>query len=205
MANVGCPPYRLALAQNDKAQIDLLLANGEDINLMWTKRTAWETRRSIKGIPMCRYLIEFAAQSHSLEMVKFLVERGAQLDISNALHAAASNHDEEDQPERVRVIEFLLDKGMDINKLEFAGDEDFTKQYWDRAYGTPLHYAASWGLSTIVESLLRHGADPNIQARAYQRNVDRGTALDWQRSNEPDEGMYNRRVLVLLGGINDKL
>jgi len=75
---------------------------------------------------MCRYLIEFAAELSSLEMVKFLLDRGARLDISYALHAAATESTEEDQTERVKIIEFLLEQRMDINMLEFAGEEAFT-------------------------------------------------------------------------------
>jgi len=185
-------PLRHALEQNGKEQIDLLLASGENINFMWTARLTWNMRRSVKATPMCRYLIEFVADSSSLEMVKFLLDRGARLDISYTLHAAESNSTEEDQTERVNIIEFLLEQGMDINKLEFAGEEDLTSQYWGRAYGTPLQYAVSWGLPKIVECLLKNGADPNIQAFSSKRKVDYGTALDWQKTNETDKGMYNQ-------------
>ncbi len=154
---------------------------------------------------MARYLIEFAAASSSLGMVEFLLDRGARLDICYPLHAAASNPSEEGLAERVKIIEFLLKQGMDINQVEFAGEEDFANQYWNRAYGTPLHYAASWGLPEIVECLLKNGANPSIQALSYQGKVKCGTALDWQKSNEPDEGMYSRRVLVLLGDKKVKL
>ena len=62
---------------------------------------------------MCRYHIDFAAAGSNLEIVQFLVDRGARLDISNALHAAAAavGFGEEHQSERVKVIEFLLAKG----------------------------------------------------------------------------------------------
>jgi ankyrin repeat protein len=202
-----CSHLRRALANNDKDDISSLLDSGEDINFMWTAQLPFKTRRSIKGISMCRYPIDFAAAASSLEIVQFLVNRGARLDISNALHAAAAavGCSEEDQSERVKVIEFLLTQGMDINKLEFAGEEDFANQYWGRPYGTPLHYVASWGWPKIVECLLDNGADRDVHAVSYKSKVDYGTALDWQKSNDPDEGMYNRRVLVLLGGNEDKL
>jgi len=156
---------------------------------------------------MCRYPIDFAGAVSSLEIVQLLVDRGARLDISYPLHAAAAavGRSEEDQGERVKVIEFLLAKGMDINRIEFAGEEDFANQYWSRPYGTPLHYAASWGRPKVVKCLLDNGADRDIHAVCHKRKTDYGTALDWQKSNEPDEGMYNRRVLVLLEGNKDKL
>ena len=172
---------------------------------MWTKRASQNIARSIRGTPISRYLVEFAAQSSTLEILQLLLQHGARLDISNALHAAAAGHTDEDEMERVKIIEFLLEKGMDINKLEFAGEEDFLKQYGNRAYGTPLHYAAAWGWAKIVECLLKHGADPNIECFCYKTKKHYGTALDWQRNNEPDEGNYSRRVLVLLGGKNEKI
>ena len=94
---------------------------------------------------------------------------------------------------------------MDINKLEFADEEDFANQYWSRPYGTPLHYAASWGRPKVVKCLLDNRADRDIHGVCRKRKIDYGTALDWQKSNEPDNGSYNRCVLVLLGGIRDKL
>jgi len=157
------------------------------------------------GTPISRYPIEFAAQGSTLEILQQLLEHGARLDISNALHAAAAGHMEEDEIERVKIIEFLLEKGMDINRLEFAGEEDFPKQLRSRAYGTPLHYAAAWGWAKIVECLLKHGADPNIESFCYKTKQHCGTPLDWQRTNQPDEGCYSRRVLVLLGGKNEKI
>lgn len=143
---------------------------------------------------------------YDLEMVKFVLDLGARLDISSALHVAASNCCEDDEPERVKIIEFLLEKGMDINKLEFATEQDFPKKYTTRAYRTLLHYAACWGMAGVVECLLKHGADPNIQAACYRNELDAnyGTPLDWQKFSEPDEGTYSRRVLVLLG-VKDKL
>ena len=106
---------------------------------------------------MCRYPIDFAAGASSLDLVRLMVDRGAPVDVSNALHAAAGAVDcrDEDQGERVKVIEYLLAQGMDINKIEFADEEDFANQYWDRAYGTPLHYVAAWGWPVIVECLLK--------------------------------------------------
>jgi ankyrin repeat protein len=121
---------------------------------------------SIKGTSLRRYLIEMSVCSNDVEIVKLLVERGAELDGTNTLHAACGRPmNEEEKLKRVEIVKYLLEQGMDINNLEFAGDEDFTKQYRDRFFGTTLHYAVSWGLDNIVECLLEHGADPNIMAR----------------------------------------
>jgi len=117
-------------------------------------------------------------------MVKFLLNHRARLDISNALHAAAAGG--ENEWERVKIIHFLLKKGMDINKLEFAGDGDFPRQFGNRAYGTPLHYAAAWGWGENVECLIKNGADPNSEAFSYNTGKHRGTALDWHKSNDPE-------------------
>jgi hypothetical protein len=172
---------------------------------MWTSRLSQIFQHARAGTPICRYLIEMAAISSDLAMVKLLISRGARLDISNALHAAAAGSTAEEEDERVKIIELLLEKGMDINRLEFAGEEEFPKQYRNRAYGTPLHYAAAWGWAGIVECLLKHGADPSIESICYKTKVRCGTALDWQKYSEPDEGTYSRRVLVLLGDKNAKM
>lgn len=139
-------------------------------------------------------------------MIKCLLAHGALLGPTNALHSAAAwLGGPEEEPARAEIIEFLIAQGCDVNKLEYAGEEEFTKQYWPRAYGTPLHYAASWGSDQIVECLLRNCADKSLQAKNYKEGIECGTPLDWAETNEPDEGMYSRRVLALLRDGEEKL
>jgi ankyrin repeat protein len=140
-------------------------------------------------------------------VIKSLLSHGALLAPTNALHAAAAfvGGAPENQASRVEIIKFLIAQGCDVNKLEFAGEEAFVNHYRSRAYGTPLHYAAAWGWDSIVECLLRNGADMGVQARNYKKGIACGTPLEWAESNEPDEGMYNLRVLMLLGKGEEKL
>lgn len=46
---------------------------------------------------------------------------------------------------------------MDVNKIEFAGEEEFILKYEKnkRAHGTPLHYAAAWGWNMTVEKIVK--------------------------------------------------
>jgi ankyrin repeat protein len=168
------------------------------VNYLELKRVPRTVASSRYGTPICRYPIEFAAATSSLEIVKLLVERGATLEKTNALHAAAGGIGRGSPQERVKVMEFLLEKGFDINALEFAQEPEFPEQYESRIYGTPLHYAAAWGLDDRLEFLLQKGADPNILGYNYKTKEHWGTALDWQKLNEEDEGCYSERIRELL-------
>lgn len=41
-----------------------------------------------------------------------------------------------------------------------GGDEAFDLQ-------TPLHLCCSWGLETVVQTLIEHGADVNVKVKLY--------------------------------------
>lgn len=251
---------RLAVFANDRTMIDFLRASGEDINAQWKSPcVAIRLRHSCEGTAILRYPIEFSAQTEGVSMVKFLLSRGARLENTNALHAAASDFSRCFISTRLEVIAFLLKQGMDINKLEFAGEEEIPAAY-DRCYGTPLRkflnscrllarctwvfylrrlpftwlrdyykyftnaslllynhgtpsetgltqtdYAAAWGLPEIVEFLLQNGADPTIQGVCYKDGSACGTPVEWQPESAEEDGVYNPRVLVLLGGKQTKL
>jgi ankyrin repeat protein len=88
-------------------------------------------------------LIHSASQFGPVESVRFLIERGANINIrssfmNTALHFAAINNSES-------VITLLLDKGMSVNVRGEHGN-------------TPLHVAAHWGNLRATKVLVERGA-----------------------------------------------
>jgi len=152
------------------------------------------------GTPIARYPIEFASAVSSLEIVQLLLNRGAKLEGTNALHAAAGiGSDHYNSAERIKVMELLLENGANIDAIEFESDREFAKSCWKRTYGTPLQYAAAAGWEDGVKFLLERGADKEILGLVYHTDQRWGTALDWQKLSDEDEGYHSARVLKLLG------
>ncbi|KAH8602982.1 ankyrin repeat-containing domain protein [Bisporella sp. PMI_857] len=192
---VGLTPLIKELRNKDK--VKELLENGADVNFPALKRVPLRVAKSRHGTPICRYPIEFAAANATLEIFKLLLDHGASLENTNTLHAAAGGVTDNPE-EQVKIIEYLLSQGQDINRLEFAGDENFATEHGSRFYGTPLHYAAAWGNEERFECLLSHGADSSILGYNYTTKKHWGTALEWQEINEEDEGCYSARIRGLL-------
>lgn len=94
-------------------------------------------------------VLHYAAQYGQLKMVELLLAQGAMLDIKNnsghtpLTAAIAGGHSD--------ITQFLLNKGADPNIISF--------------FGNHLHLAASKGLSTIIQQLLKYKVDPNWQAK----------------------------------------
>jgi ankyrin repeat protein len=95
-----------------------------------------------------------AAYSGSVEMVQLLLDRGAVLEGTRALHEAA--HDN-----KVEMMQFLLDKGAEVN--EVWPPLEAQDNYWSSYLGdgTPLAYAiaGSQENTEVVELLLESGAN----------------------------------------------
>ncbi|GJQ80884.1 hypothetical protein Trydic_g14141 [Trypoxylus dichotomus] len=90
-----------------------------------------------------------AAQSGDLDKVADLIENGEDVNAKDAagytaLHYAARNG-------HLELCKYLLAKGCDVNAVTKAGS------------ATPLHRACSSGSHKIVEVLLHHKADVNLQ------------------------------------------
>lgn len=100
---------------------------------------------------------------------QILLDNGANISKSNALHKAASSQ----SPDRIPVLQLLLNQGMDVNALEHF-DAEYGIAPDDRQVGTPLHYAVRQGCVSSVRFLLEHGADPNIHSSRYPRKP-----VDW--------------------------
>lgn len=103
--------------------------------------------------------LDTAASGCHLGSVKLLLEYGAKLDDSNALHAVAGSR-EDDSP-CLEMMAFLLDHGADINALEHQGNPEYKERRKGQAFGTALHRAAQKGKKERVRFLLERGADPS--------------------------------------------
>ena len=79
--------------------------------------------------------------------------------------ARAEGKDPKDVEKQIKVMEFLLNKGLDINKLAFYDTPEFLLRYSNEFWGgTPLHYTTAIGCEKAIKLLLSRGANPNIAA-----------------------------------------
>jgi hypothetical protein len=190
---------------SDKEITTKFLADGAPVNCMFIGRIPLSARNP-SGYPIPRYPIEVAARRASLDIVKLLVDRGANLTNTNALHNAViahvSSRDSRSEEETVQVMEYLLSQGCDINRREFQG-EDFIAPFTDadhrpRKFGTPLQYAVYHAYEESVKFLLEHGPDPTIPAYNSSTTEYYGTALDRIPSHKkPNERERLRSILIL--------
>ena len=102
----------------------------------------------------------YAADGGQLEVVKYLVSQGADVNASSGKHgrgtaliyAAANNHTE--------IVSFLLENGANINAVT-----PYQKE-------TAILWATAMGHKEMVELLLEKGADPHIEARYGEDAID---------------------------------
>jgi ankyrin repeat protein len=112
----------------------------------------------------------YAAENGNVEMLRVLLESGADVQPGNfiqrtALHIAATNG-------RLEVCRLLLNWGANVDPL------DWTKE-------TPLHDAARHGHLSILKLLVEMGSDVTIKngrgqtAGELARSEGRGYVADW--------------------------
>ncbi len=128
----GKLPLQIAIEQGNATKVNALLGQGATANEGWEGKT----------------LAHLAAETGSLEMVKALGAKGADLkaltqrDKFTVLHFAGSR----------AVAEYLAEQGLEINAASVFRE-------------APIHLAARRGRPEVVAYLLEKGADPNAQAR----------------------------------------
>jgi ankyrin repeat protein len=100
------------------------------------------------------YLLEYAACISSISTIDLLIEHGARIDKSFALHAAASKEN------NIAMMEHLIELGADVN------------EYRDSPYygskGPPLRHAIRSRCLENIRFLLDKGADPLFGATDRQ-------------------------------------
>ncbi|KAL7800946.1 ankyrin repeat-containing domain protein [Trichoderma afarasin] len=137
-------PLILAVREGHHSVVQLLLANGADVNVSSEGRI-WDYTA-----------LEVAAARGHLSVVQLLLANGTDAQLpgnDRALHQAAENGHE-------AVVQLLLTKGVDVNRFAalfppFGLDSS--------ANQTPLSLAASNGHEAIVRLLLANGADVTME------------------------------------------
>ncbi|KAK4692768.1 hypothetical protein P7C71_g4505, partial [Lecanoromycetidae sp. Uapishka_2] len=108
--------------------------------------------------------LDYAGYKYSLEVVKLLVQHGADVSKTTAIHNAVLNPVKisPSNPGRLDIVGYLLGCGTNINQLEPTEDEHErppTTPYT----GTPLHRAVQSKNPENVSYLLSRGANPSIK------------------------------------------
>ena len=164
---LGMTPLHIAAFENHKEIVELLIANGADVNV---KGENGETPLDVAFLyeetetadPLRKHggkhgTIHGAARGGDIEAVKEFLAAGTDVNAKDEdghtpLYPAAFQDDKE-------IAELLIAKGADVH----AKDGDGL---------TPLHFAAVGGSKEIAELLIASGAGVNV------KSVDGQTALD---------------------------
>ncbi|KAK0925463.1 hypothetical protein LTR29_018051 [Friedmanniomyces endolithicus] len=112
-----------------------------------------------------------AARMNLMEPIDLLLQHGAELKGSNALHAAASGGGPDD--ESLATMQRLIDLGADVNAIEAMHVKRSGHNIG--IHGTALHGAIRASKPVRVRWLLEHGADGTI------RNEGGYSPLEWAK------------------------
>jgi ankyrin repeat protein len=141
-------PVHKAVTTGSTDLVSLFLSRGFDVNDIGSEQ-------SDPG------LLHHAAENGDVEMARFLIQRGAQVDLSSETVetplccAARSPNDAEAQA----MCEFLLSQGADLHAANRFGD-------------TPLHAGVTSGHWETSLFLLKKGADPHRVNKANETPLD---------------------------------
>ena len=111
-------------------------------------------------------------------MASHLLDRGAVLKHTSALHAAVARDSEADA---LPLMKLLLDNGIDINELEYEGRDRLPRGASLRDHGTALHVAAKEGSVERAKVLVEGGAD------LEKKSKNGYTARDWAQLEEKED------------------
>ena len=95
-------------------------------------------------------------------MASYLLNRGAVVKYTSALHAAVARENDADA---LPLINLLLVHGVDINELEYEGRDKLPREAGLSDHGTALHVAAKEGSVERAKVLVERGADLEKKSR----------------------------------------
>lgn len=95
-------------------------------------------------------------------MASYLLERGAVVKHTSALHAAVIRENDADA---LPLMNLLLDHGIDINELQYEGRDKLPREAGLSDHGTALHEAAAEGSVERAKLLVERGADLGKRSR----------------------------------------
>lgn len=101
-----------------------------------------------------------AVREAPFETIKLLFRRGGSVHSGQLIHHAIGRIHH--HPDTIEVLDYLLEKGSPINKIQYEGDYQSLPQSLF-TIGTPLHGAVHCGSLDIVKFLLSKGAHPLIR------------------------------------------
>ena len=109
--------------------------------------------------------LDFAGYKHSLEVVKLLVQHGADVTNTKAIHGAVANSTKfaPVNPGRLEIVTYLLECGANINQLTTTTADECERPPITPYTGTPLHSAVEGENPESVRYLLSRGADRGIK------------------------------------------
>lgn len=142
----------------DESSIRFLLSRGVDPNFGSPNVTAETMGIAMDSVgpPVTNSgtALETAALCNSTPaIIDLLIEHGAKVENSIALHTAVAN-----RRCSIAMMEHLVSLGMDVNALAYPTRIGLH-------HGTPLHCTSRLGRVNEARWLLEHGADPNKMNR----------------------------------------
>jgi ankyrin repeat protein len=143
----GASALMAAAASSDLDSVKLLVKHGADVNAHVRGSEAaaiWGGGRSA---------LSWAAFRGDRAMVKFLLDSGAEINSPEGFGTALMQAAWNDQNE---VAQYLLKRGADVRQKDPMND--FTALHWAAGSDRPK--------ADLVETLLKHGANPNEEAGA---------------------------------------
>lgn len=103
--------------------------------------------------------LSIAIRDAPFENIRILFDHGGSIEHGQPLQFAAIRG----LPDRIDVLNFLIDKGAPVNSVMYENSPDSYEQERFSGLGTPLHIAAATGCLDMVDMLLSRGADPSIK------------------------------------------